>query len=228
MSDQLKPDLQPSGRQIIIVLLPDILVSIVSPILLYRLAAPHMPVTFALLLAGTPPIMRLLIGLLRYRRLNPLSILSLLTIALKIFIALVLKESRLLLVSGSLITGVHGVLCLVSLLTPRPLLLWFIEGMLAKAPATSGRQYIQHLLAEVPRSVFTILTAVWGIILLLEVVVNSLLVFTLTIEQFMVISPIVRYGLLGGMLPGTLLFARIRRARSKKNKSGTLDLQEIY
>jgi intracellular septation protein A len=201
-------------QQILTALLPDLLVSIVAPILIYRLIVPYMSAPMALLFAGIAPVISVGMGLLRHRRLTPLGLLSLLTIALKIFLALALNNTRWMLVSVSLITGAHGVLLLASLLTPRPLLLWLVENTLSRNPA--GQQQLRRLLDEAPRSAWVWVTAVWGVALLVECGVNSMLAMTLSVELFLVVSPVVRYGLLGGVLLGTLLFGWIRRRRKQK------------
>ena len=54
---------------------------------------------------------------------------------------------------------------------------------------------------------------VWGLGFLLEMVVRSYLVFTLTIPQFLIISPFVFYGFLGGLALWTVLYTRKGRKR---------------
>jgi intracellular septation protein A len=213
-----QPDFGQARRRILTAFLPDLFYALIGPLLIYRLASPHMSATAALLLAGIPPLARVLMRLLRYRRFNPLSILSLLTIALKILIALISRDPRLLLLSGSLITGVHGVIFLASLFTTRPLLLWIVESVVAKVPTDPDQQLLRRWLESVPRSSFAVITAVWGVALLLDAVLNALLASTLAIEQFMLISPIARYSLLGGTVLGTLLVVWIRRSRKWKRQ----------
>src|SRR5947207_13020007 len=121
MSDHSRLDFNQLRRQLLVVLLPDLIFSVVGPILIYRLAAPYMPATSALLLAGVSPIIRIGFSLLSQRRLNLIGVLSLVTIAVKIFTALVFHDTRWMLARVSLITGVHGLPMLVSLFFRRPL-----------------------------------------------------------------------------------------------------------
>src|SRR6266852_3675983 len=51
--------------------------------------------------------------------------------------------------------------------------------------------------------------------ILIELVVRVMLTFTLTVEQFLIIGPIVQYSFLGVMLLVTLLCVRIRRYRKR-------------
>ncbi len=63
------------------------------------------------------------------------------------------------------------------------------------------------------RFTMRLITIVWGLVFLLELVVRSYLVFTLTIQQFLIISPFVFYGFLGGLALWTLLYSRKGRKR---------------
>jgi hypothetical protein len=51
-------------------------------------------------------------------------------------------------------------------------------------------------------------TIVWGLGFLLEVAIRSYLVFALTIQQFLIISPFVFYSFLGGLALWTFLYSR--------------------
>ncbi|GHO72089.1 hypothetical protein KSC_109810 [Ktedonobacter sp. SOSP1-52] len=141
-----------------------------------------------------------------------------LAIALKILIALVLKNVRLVLVSDSLITAIYGVLMLASLLTASPLIMRLIQSVLANATPGQDQQLMLRWQEPGTRLFFAAITAVWGIGLLLECVVRVALALTLPIEQFLVISPIVRYCFLSVLVLWAILFARIRRQRQQKQR----------
>ncbi len=212
----MSDDFRSNMSKLRMALLPDLIYSIAGPFLIYRLVVSYVPVTTALLLAGVLPFIRIGIGLLRRHRLNLLSAFSLLTIALKIFSALVFKDSRLVLVGDSLITGVFGALMLASLVTRTPLALRLLRSILANASSAQSQQLTWHRQEGDTRSFFTIVTVVVGSGLLLEFAVRLFLAFTLPVEQFLVISPIVRYGFLGLILLCLLLSVRQRRRRQKQ------------
>src|SRR6266571_5991046 len=198
-------------------LLPDLIYTIVGPFVVYRLLSPHIPATYALLLAGLLPAIRMMIGLVRHHRLNPLGVFSLLAIVLNIFSGLVLKDTRLQLASGSLVTGVYGILMLASLLTPKPLILRLAESALVgNDPAQRERFRTRLQQSSSFRSFFTFITAMWGGGLLLELVVRMILVYTLTVDQFLAASSILGYGFLGVLLLLTFLFAKIYRSRQRQ------------
>jgi hypothetical protein len=179
-------------KQLRTAVLPDLLISLVGPVLIYRLAAPYLPANDALLLADALPVLRIADGLIRRHRLNLIGVFSLLTVALKILLALVLRDARVILISDSLITATFGILLLVSLLTASPLLMRLAESVLATTLSARNVQLIQRWREPDMHRFFTIITAVWGIGLLLECGVQVMLVLTLTTQQVLLLSPIVR------------------------------------
>jgi intracellular septation protein A len=200
-------------NQIRMAVIPDLLISLVGPVLIYRVAAPHMPTNDALLLAGVLPLLRIAYGFIRHHRLNLIGAFSLLTVALKILLALVLKDTRLILVGDSLITAVFGIALLASLLTASPFLIRLVESVLATTSSEKTPQLIQRWQQPDMRRFFTIITVVWGIGLLLECGIQVLLVFTLTVEQVLLLSPIVRYGVWAILFLWAVLFRWMSRSR---------------
>jgi hypothetical protein len=191
-----------------------LLISLVGPLLTYRAAAPHMPTNDALLLAGVLPLLRTAYGFIRHHRLNLIGVFSLLTVALKTLLALVLKDTRLILVSDSLITAVLGITLLASLLTASPMLIRLAQSILATTSSTQSQQLIQRWQQPDMHRFFTIITAVWGIGLLLECAVQVFLAFTLTTEQVLLLSPLVRYGVWVILVLWAVLFRWMSRSRS--------------
>jgi hypothetical protein len=222
MPDQPMPDLSESRLQPATLqglkasFVPDLLISIVGPLLIYQLLSPHLPAIDALLLAGVLPAARTVIGLVRHRRLNPFGVLALLTIALEIFSGLLLKNARLLLLSDSLPMGCLGLLALASLLTQKPLITRLAEYLLAGAPPEQREQIEKRRQSAGMRSFSRLLTAIWGGGLFLELAIRAVLVSTLTPSQVLLISPVLRYGFLGGLLLLTLLLGRIRRGTRQR------------
>ena len=205
-------------------LLPDLIYTVIGPFILYQLLSPHMPVTYALLLAGVLPAARTVMGLVRSRRLNPLGVLSLLTIALNIFSGLVLKDARLQLLSRSLPTACIGLLMLASLLTKKPLITRLAEYLRASATPSQKARFQERFkgqfsLKREMRSFFKLLTAIWGVGLFLELALHAVLVYTLTTSQMILVGPILSYGFLGGLLLLTmLLFKWLPRTQQKTLK----------
>jgi len=170
-------------------LLPELIYVAVLPYVIYRLASPYMPATYALLLAGIPPAIRMLLGLARHGCLNLLGVFSLLAIAIKIISGLVLQDTRLVLISSSLVTGAYGVIMLASLLSPTPLILTLFMNGLAGSDPAQREQLTKRWQEDGSRSFFAFITALWGVGFLIELILRLILTFTLTVEQFLIIGP---------------------------------------
>ena len=60
----------------------------------------------------------------------------------------------------------------------------------------------------------------WGLGLLLEAAVRTYLVFTLSIEQFLIVSPIVFYGFYAALLGWSVVFGRRKRQQAMLDQAG--------
>lgn len=209
MSDQLL-----SSRRIWLSLLPMLLYALVAPYVIFRLASPHMSTVAALLLAAIPPAVVTVVDLVRRRRLNLIGSLALLGILIKLTSALFFKDARLVLISDSLLMGVYGLLMLGSLLVGKPLLLTLAKSALAGMDAGERAQMEQRWLAR-GRAKFVFHTALWGAGLLGVLVVNTLLVYTLTVSQFLLVGPAIQYSMLAVLIGVPQVIALIRRASKR-------------
>lgn len=201
-------------RNIWLSLLPMILCTVIAPYVIFRLASPHMSMVDALLLAAVPPAFMNVIDLVRQRRLNLIGSLVLVGILIKLISAVLVKDARLVLISDSLMLGVYGILMLGSLFSGKPLLLTLARSAMAGMPAAERERMERRWLAR-SSSKFAFLTALWGAGLLMILLVNTLLVYTLSVPQFLLVSPIVQYGIIGGMIGGHQVVALVRRIRKR-------------
>lgn len=185
-------------------------VTAILPYIVYRVASLYMADLPALLLAGIPPALATLLDLLRYHRVNLFGAFALLTIALNLAAGLLFKDARLLLVSYTLTPGIYGAIMLGSVLIGKPILLTLVKSLLASAPPAERAELEQRWLA---RSSFTFVTALWGIGLLLVPVICITLIYTLTIQQYAPIGPIIQYAVFGLLLLISHIYSLIKRAR---------------
>lgn len=214
-------------RRIWLALLPVLIYNVVLPYIIYRLASPHVPTTSALLLAAIPPAISTAIELLRRRRLNLLGTLVLVGIAIRILSALLLKDIRLILISDSLMIGVYGILALASLLIGKPLLQTLAINMLANTPSAEREQFEKRW-REAGSSYFTFITALWGIGLTLVLVVSILLTYTLTVQQFVLIGPIIQYSIFGTLILLSQIIGILRRYKKHRLEQSQQQTQEKF
>ena len=156
-----------------------------------------------------------MLDLLRSRRLNLLGVFALLAIALNLAIGLLFKDARLLLVSSSLLPGMYGLIMLVSVLMGKPILLTLIKSTLASAPAAE-REQLEKRWLERGASSFAFVTTLWGVGLLSVPVICTILIYTLTVQQYAPIGPVIQYAMIGTLLLISHISSLIRRARKNR------------
>jgi len=115
------------------------------------------------------------------------------------------------LLKDSLFTTVFGLLFLGSLATPRPLIYRLNLDLAGTNPAARAAA---EALWERPaaRQVFRLITAVWGLGLLLEAAARAVAAFTLPIATATALSPVIAIVVIGCILVWTVLYVRARRA----------------
>jgi hypothetical protein len=177
-------------------LVPNVLINAVCPFIIYSLVNPYMSMVAALLLSAIPPILYSLVNVIRERRVSPLSIIVLLGIAFSLITAFLLKDPKLLLLRDSAVTGLLGLVFLVSLPFPRPLTFYLGMDMTAhNDPARRAQFYARWQNSQPFRSSMFLLTAIWGCTLLTELLLRVALIYTLSIPAFLLFAPIIGYAI---------------------------------
>jgi hypothetical protein len=190
----------------------ELLVNIALPYLVYVKAEASQGQVRALLAASVPPILWSGIEFARKRRIDAVSILVLAGIVLSLLAFLGGGSVRFLQLRENLVTGLIGLIFLGSAAIGRPLIYQLARaGKLRESSAEAARF---ESLRDNPRfrRHMTIMTLVWGFGLLAQTGVACLLVFSLSIRHYLVVSPIVGYGMMGGLALWTFWFVkRIKR-----------------
>src|SRR5205085_4212164 len=119
---------------------------------------------------------------------------------------------RLLLLQGSAVSGLLGVVMLLSLLFPRPVLFYIIRSILTQNDAQRLASFNADWSFPQIRSFYRIMTTVWGCVTVAQVLLLALLVFTLPISLMLVLSPILNFGVVTPVAHWIMLYFR-------KNKS---------
>jgi hypothetical protein len=191
----------------------EILVNIVLPYLIYVKAEPRLGSVRALLAASVPPILWSGIEFARKRRIDAVSLLVLAGIVLSLLAFFGGGSARFLQLRENLVTGLIGLVFLVSAAVGRPLIYQLARaGKLREDPVEAARF---ESLRDNPRfrRNMTIMTLVWGFGLLAQTAVACLLVFSLSIPRYLIVSPIVGYSIMGGLALWTFWFVkRIKRS----------------
>lgn len=190
------------------------------PYLIYRVGTEryHLSAVNALLLAAISPTLGSLIEFVRKRQLSVLGLFAFVGIAAKIVSALLFHDARLVLISDSLLSGVFGLLLLGSVLLGKPLTVVLATNMYATSPE-QRTQIKQRLQASGVQRYVLILTAMWGVGLLLLVAISVLLTYTLPIATVVLVRPAIDYGMIAALIAGTVAYGYVLRVRKRRQSA---------
>jgi hypothetical protein len=196
--------------------LVELAVNFLLPWLVYRWAQPHYGETGALYASAIPPIVWSVVEFVRLRRVDFMSLFVLAGIVLSIVAMMLGGDSRALLVRESFVSGAFGVAFLLSLALRRPLIFYLARSTIARESEDSIARF-EAAWAERPalRRSLRLMTAAWGAGLTLEMVLRFWLVWHLSVERVLVVSPFVSYAIYGGLMLWTLWYRRRLRAKAQ-------------
>ena len=183
-------------------LAPQLLIAGVFPVIGYALLRPHVSSDATALAAVLVfPVAEIVTQRVRRGVFEPIGIIAMVGIGIGLVGAVALNGSAMLLkIRESMVTGVFGVICLASLPMSRPAM-----SYLGRAFATGGDPDkvaefdARWELPTVPRR-FRVVTAVWGVSLVGEALLRMVLAMTIPTQAFLVISQVVNWAVLGGLL----------------------------
>ncbi|MEU2389836.1 VC0807 family protein [Streptomyces sp. NPDC007369] len=195
-----------------------ICLNLVAPIITYHQLRDHGWSEFgALLASGAWPVLDSAVHLAWRRKLDEFAIVTLVFMVLTAVVSLVGAHSaRALMVKDSCVTGLFGLLCLATLLAPRPLMFYFGRKFGTDGTPESTAWWNGLWQFEGFRHTLNVMTTVWGVAYLVEAGVRIALAYTLSTDTMVVISPIMVYGVLGALALWTALYGRRARAEGER------------
>jgi hypothetical protein len=182
------------------------------PMLVYNLAKPHLGDTGALMSASGPPMAWTALEFARHRRIDALSLLVLTGIALSLLAYLGGGGVRFLQLREHLVTALVGLIFLGSLAIGRPLIYHLARARVRRVSAAEWQALEAIQGSDVFRRTMTLLTLAWGFGLVAESALACVLVFALTIPQFLIVNPILGTGFVLTLTAWTFWYARRRLA----------------
>ncbi|PYC76877.1 hypothetical protein C7C46_21020 [Streptomyces tateyamensis] len=203
------------GRAAALGWLISIAFNVVAPILIYNQARSQGAGDFtAILLSGLGPVLDIAIYLAWHRRVDEFAIVSMFFVALTGVVSLIgPHDAQLLLAKDSAITGLFGVLCLVTLLAPRPLMFYFgrkfaTDGTPEQAAWWNGLWQFESF-----RTVQRNLTIGWGLAYLAEAALRIVVVYGTSRATAVAVNNILPYVVTAALVFWTISYAR--RAQAK-------------
>ena len=184
------------------VLGPRLLVAGVLPLVGYGLLRPHVGSDATALAAVMIfPLADIARERRRHGRFEPIGMIALIGIIVGIIGALAFNgDATLLKLRESALTGLFGLVCLGSLFARRPLM--FVLGRSFATGGEPEKVAEFDLLWEVPgaRRRFRRVTAVWGVCLLAETALRTILALTISTGRFLAVAPALGWLVIGGLL----------------------------
>ncbi|GHI04246.1 hypothetical protein AQI88_35695 [Streptomyces cellostaticus] len=195
-----------------------IVLNVAAPIFTYNALRDQGWSEFAALLAsGAWPVLDSAVHLAWRRRLDEFAIVTLVFLVITAVVSLVGPHSaRALLVKDSAVTGLFGLLCLASLLAPRPLMFYFGRKFATDGTTASTSWWNGLWQFEGFRTTTRTMTTVWGVAYCIEAVVRVALASALSIDTMVTLSPILIYGVLGSLILWTTMYGKRARRRGEE------------
>ncbi|WP_186141819.1 VC0807 family protein [Burkholderia gladioli] len=192
----------------------ELAVNFVLPWVVYRLALPSWGESGALYASAVPPLLWGIVEFARTRRVDALSAIALLGIALSIALMAGGGSPRLLLARESFVSGTIGVVFLVSLVFKRPITYYLTRATVARE-GEGGVERFERLWEDSAsvRSALRLITLMWGLGLVIECSVRSWCAWNWPIERTLVVTPILSYVTFGGLMVWTFWLRKRLRGR---------------
>lgn len=203
-------------------ILIEALVNFILPYVIYSYAeAPWGPVR-ALLASSAPPILWSLIELARHRRVDAMSVLVVGGIALSLLAMLGGGGVRALQLREKLVSGAIGLVFLGSALIGKPLIYQLARAGMRRKSDDEAQAFEALQVHAGFRRTMMVMTVVWGLGLLADVAVGVVLIFALSIRDYLIVGPILGYGTMGALGLWTFLYARRARRRGAERIAAAL------
>ncbi|MGW7330302.1 VC0807 family protein, partial [Streptomyces sp. NPDC054840] len=189
--------------------------NVVAPIITYNvLTEDHGVGEFSVLLISSAwPVLDSVISLAWRRKLDEFAVVTLVFLVITAVVSLVGAHSaRALLIKDSGVTGLFGLLCLGTLLAPRPLMFYFGSKFATDGTPESTAWWNGLWQFEGFRTTMNRMTLVWGVAYVVEALARILFAYTLDTRTMVTVSPIMIYGVLGALGVWTCMYAKRSRA----------------
>jgi hypothetical protein len=194
-------------------LLPSLLLGAIVPFAAYTVltwqGVAEVP---ALIVAGVFPALGVVWSLARTRRADVIGLISLAFIIVGVATSFLTGNPQFILIKESILTGVFGLICLLSLLAPKPLMFYFGRQFASGGDPVRAAAFEDLWQYPQFRAVQRTITIAWGGGYVLEALARIALTFVLPVAIFLIVSPVLAFGVTVALITWTMAYAR-RAAR---------------
>lgn len=194
----------------------EILVNFVLPYVVYDRANPAFGEVGALLASSAPPLVWSFVEFARRRRVDALSLLALGGIALSLLAFAGGGSVHLLQLREKLVTALIGLVFLGSAAVGRPLIYQLARAGLARRKPSELAGF--EALRDKPgfRRAMIFMTLVWGFGLIGEAALSCMLVYALSVRQYLIAGPVLGYATMGALGLWTFWYSQRRRRLARQ------------
>jgi hypothetical protein len=185
----------------------EVLVNAVLPVVIYDVWQKQLGDVGALLASSGPPIVWSIGQFVRSRRVDALSLFVVAGIALSLLAFFGGGGAKFLQLRENLVTGVIGALFLGSAAIGRPLIYHLARASMMRTNSAQAAEFEGMRDNVFFRRTMTTMTVVWGLGLVIRTAIACVLVFTLSIADYLVVGHIVGYAFAGALALWTFLYA---------------------
>jgi hypothetical protein len=197
----------------------EVLVNFALPFLIYDRTRLQLGDVGALVAASAPPIAWSLIEFARKRRVDALSMLVIAGIALSLLAFIGGGGARFLQLREHLVTGVIGLVFLGSAAIGRPLIYHLARATLARRSSAELGEF-EALRDNVHfRRAMNVMTLVWGVGLIAHTALACVLIFNLSIRDYLLVGPVIGYGTTGALTVWTFWYSRRQRRKGAARRA---------
>ena len=202
--------------------LVEALVNFILPFVIYNYAEAPLGDVRALLASSVPPILWSLVEFARHRRLDALSVLVVSGIALSLLAMLGGGGAQFLQLREKLVTGIIGLAFVGSALIGKPLIYELARATMRRKSEDEAQEFEALQVHAGFRRTMMVMTLVWGFGLLADVAVSVVLVFVLSIREYLIVNPILGYGTMGALSLWSFFYGQRAKRRGEARRAAAL------
>jgi len=187
------------------------------PYVIYKLLLTKVSSFDALLISVSVPLIYNAYQIIRNKKTDVYGMFALSGFVLSVIAMFISSDERLLLVRESFVTGILGLVFFCSLAFKRPLIFHFaIKFTSSGSEADKKRFEAQWNASPKYRFVIRLMSIIWGGTLVLEALTKVILIYSLPISTFLIVSTPVSYGFIGFAVFCTVLMAKQSKQRASQ------------
>jgi intracellular septation protein A len=192
-----------------------VILEIALPLILFFTLKQPVGDLWATIYSSIPGLLSTLFTILVKRRFEPIPIIIIISFFIGFALTLKYNNPKLKQVDGSIITGIIGLAFLFSLLLNKPLIYYTSRPWITKNDPDKLEEFEEKWKNRAFRKTMTNMSLIWGFGLILQAVINLILIFTISLDLLMILSPVITYGNLGLLTVVTVVYGMRKKKQAE-------------